>query len=110
MSEIIDKFYTPLLTGHGFYPDPDNQQYALWGYVGNFLPKLEKALTGLMGRKTFMTSRYTIFRFTRILVLEFSLPECLSITRYDSISGKNYLIPQIICWLYQNLYWRLHTL
>ena len=27
MSEIIDKFYTPLLTGHGFIRDPDNQQY-----------------------------------------------------------------------------------
>ena len=27
MSEIIDQFYTPLLTEHGFVRDPDNQQY-----------------------------------------------------------------------------------
>ena len=58
MSEIIDKFYTPLLTGHGFIRDPDN--------AGNFLPKLEKALTGLMDRKTFMTLRYTTFHSMKI--------------------------------------------
>ena len=38
MSEIIDRFYTPLLIEHGFIRDPDNQQYgALGGSKRNFL-------------------------------------------------------------------------
>ena len=66
MSEIIDKFYTPLLTGHGFIRDPDNQQYGDLGICWKLSPKLEKALTGLMDRKTFMTLRYTTFHSMRI--------------------------------------------
>ena len=27
MPEIIEQYYAPLLKGHGFIPDPDNQQY-----------------------------------------------------------------------------------
>ena len=33
MPEIIEQYYAPLLKGHGFIPDPDNQQYikTVWG-------------------------------------------------------------------------------
>ena len=55
MSEIIDKLYTPLLISHGFIRDRTISSMVIWGYAGNFLTKLEKALTGLMDRKTFMT-------------------------------------------------------
>lgn len=40
MSEIIDKFYTPLLTGHGFIRDPDNQQY---GDLGDMLETFSRS-------------------------------------------------------------------
>ena len=47
MSEIIDKFYTPLLTVMDLSAIQTISSMVIWGYVGNFLPKLEKALTGL---------------------------------------------------------------
>ena len=66
MSEIIDQFYTPLLIEHGFIRDPDNQQYGALGDCWKLLPKLEKAPTGLMDRKTYTILKFTIFLSTRI--------------------------------------------
>ena len=40
MSEIIDQFYTPLLTEHGFIRDPDNQQYGSLGVCWKLSPEV----------------------------------------------------------------------
>ena len=33
MSEIIDRFYTPLLIEHGFIRDPKNEPRQSWGPI-----------------------------------------------------------------------------
>ena len=51
MSEIIDKFYTPLLTGHGFIPDPDNQQYGALGICWKLSPEVGEGTYWTYGRE-----------------------------------------------------------
>ena len=91
MSEIIDKFYTPLLTGHGFIRDPDNQQYGDLGICWKLSPEVGEGTYWTYGQKDLYDIKIHNFSFHEDFMLEFSLPECLSITRYDSISVKNYL-------------------
>ena len=88
MSEIIDKFYTPLLTGHGFIPDPDNQQYGALGICWKLSPEVGEGTYWTYGQKDLYDIKIHNFSFHKDFMLEFSLPECLSITRYDSISGE----------------------
>ena len=84
MSEIIDKFYTPLLTGHGFIPDPDNQQYGALGICWKLSPEVGEGTYWTYGQKDLYDIKIHNFSFHKDFMLEFSLPECLSITRYDS--------------------------
>ena len=88
MSEIIDKFYTPLLTGHGFIRDPDNQQYGDLGICWKLSPEVGEGTYWTYGQKDLYDIKIHNFSFHEDFMLEFSLPECLSITRYDSISGE----------------------
>ena len=40
MPEIIEQYYAPLLKGHGFIPDPDNQQYGSLGISWKLSPEI----------------------------------------------------------------------
>lgn len=88
MSEIIDQFYTPLLTGHGFIRDPDNHLYGELGVCWKLSPEVGEGTYWTYGQKNLYDIKIHDFFFHEDFMLEFSLPECLSITRYDSISGE----------------------
>ena len=88
MSEIIDQFYTPLLTEHGFVRDPDNQQYGSLGVCWKLSPEVGEGTYWTYGQKDLYDIKIHNFSFHEDFMLECSLPECLSITRYDSISGE----------------------
>lgn len=107
MPEIIEQYYAPLLKGHGFIPDPDNQQYGSLGISWKLSPEIGEGSYWTYGQKDLYDIKIHNFSFHEDSLLEFSLPECLSITRYDSISGEE-LAPYRR--VYQNLYRRLFTL
>ena len=88
MSEIIDKLYTPLLISHGFIRDPDNQQYGDLGICWKLSHEVGEGTYWTYGQKDLYDIKIHNFSFHEDFMLEFSLPECLSITRYDSISGE----------------------
>ena len=110
MSEIINQVYAPLLIEHGFIRDPDNQQYGALGACWKLSSEVGEGTYWTYGQKDLYDIKIHNFSFHEDFMLEFSLPECLSITRYDSISGEELSPYRRFCWLYQNLYWRLHTL
>ena len=87
MPEIIEQYYAPLLKGHGFIPDPDNQQYGSLGISWKLSPEIGEGSYWTYGQKDLYDIKIHNFSFHEDSLLEFSLPECLSITRYDSISG-----------------------
>lgn len=88
MPEIIEQYYAPLLKGHGFLPDPDNQQYGSLGISWKLSPEIGEGSYWTYGQKDLYDIKIHNFSFHEDSLLEFSLPECLSITRYDSISGE----------------------
>lgn len=88
MPEIIEQYYAPLLKGHGFIPDPDNQQYGSLGISWKLSPEIGEGFYWTYGQKDLYDIKIHNFTFHEDSLLEFSLPECLSITRYDSISGE----------------------
>ena len=88
MSEIIDQFYTPLLIEHGFIHDSDNQQYGALGDCWKLSPEVGEGTYWTYGQKDLYDIIIHNFSFHEDFMLECSLPECLSITRYDSISGE----------------------
>lgn len=88
MSEIIDQFYTPLLIGHGFIRDPNNQQYGALGDCWKLSPEVGEGTYWTYGQKDLYDIKIHNFSFHEDFMLECSMPECLSITRYDSISGE----------------------
>ena len=63
MSEIIDKFYTPLLTGHGFIRDPDNQQYGDLGICWKLSPEVGEGTYWTYGQKDLYDIKIHNFSF-----------------------------------------------
>ena len=109
MPEIIEQYYVPLLKGHGFIPDPDDHQYGFFRHLVELSPrKSERGPTGPMARRISYDIKIHNFSFHEDSLLEFSLPECLSITRYDSISGEELApVPPAVRRVHQNLYRRV---
>lgn len=51
MPEIIEQYYAPLLKGHGFIPDPDNQQYGSLGISWKLSPEIGEGSYWTYGQK-----------------------------------------------------------
>lgn len=90
MSEIINQLYTPLLMEHGFIRDPDNHQYGAFGVCWKLSPEVGEGTYWTYGQKDLYDIKIHNFSFREDVMLECSLPEYLSITRYDSISGEEF--------------------
>ena len=88
MPEIIEPYYVSMLKGHGFTPDPDDYQYGALGLCWKLSPEIGEGSYWTYGQKDLYDIKIHNFSFHEDSLLEFSLPECLSITRYDSISGE----------------------
>ncbi|MDO4281727.1 MAG: AraC family transcriptional regulator [Peptococcaceae bacterium] len=88
MSHIVDSVYVPLLNGHGFVRDPDNQQYGSLGVCWRLSPEIGSGTYWTYGHEDLYMIKIHNFSFHEDYLLDFPLPECLSITRYDSISGE----------------------
>ena len=77
-----------MLKGHGFTPDPDDHQYGALGICWKLSPEIGEGSYWTYGQKDLYNIKIHNFSFHKDSLLEFPLPECLSITRYDSISGE----------------------
>ena len=88
MTGIIEQYYAPLLKKHGFVPEPDNDQYGPLGLCWKLSPEVGEGSYWTYGQRDLFDIKIHNFPFNKDFMLEFDLPECLSITRYDSISGE----------------------
>ena len=77
-----------MLKGHGFTPDPDDHQYGALGICWKLSPEIGEGSYWTYGQKDLYNIKIHNFSFHKDSLLEFPLPECLSITRYNSISGE----------------------
>ena len=66
MSEIIDRFYTPLLIGHGFVRVPHDRRYGALGDCWSLSPEIGEGTYWTYGQKDLYDIK-TIFCFMKTL-------------------------------------------
>ncbi|WP_419820771.1 hypothetical protein [Anoxybacterium hadale] len=89
MNDIIDDIYMPLLVEHGFTAEPDNDRFGAMGLCWRLSEEIGQGYYWTYGQKNLFDIKVHDFYFHEDSFLEFNLPECLSITQYESISGRN---------------------
>ena len=86
-SEILKKYNT-LLTESSFIPAPSCEQFSSAGSCWKLSPELGGGHYWLYAQKDLFDIKIHDFYFHNDFVLNFDIPEGISITRYDSISGE----------------------
>jgi len=86
-SEILKKYNT-LLTESSFTPLPNCEQFSTAGNSWQLSPELGGGHYWLYAQKDLFDIKIHDFYFHNDFVLNFDIPEGISITRYDSISGE----------------------
>lgn len=88
MNTTVEDFYKKQFEARGFLPDPDNQMYCEIGSTWKLSNKIGAGSFWFYGQQDLFGITIHDFYFHEDTVLDFAWPECLSITKYDSISGE----------------------
>ena len=83
----------------------------LWGFAGKLSPEVGEGSYWTYGQRDLFDIKIHNFSFNKDFMLEFDLPECLSITRYDSISGEELSsVSPVVSRMYQDLCGRIQAI
>ncbi len=88
MTDIIEDIYGPMLIEHGFIPEPDNHRFGTTGMCWRLSREIGEGFYWTYGQRDLFDIKIHDFYFHEDSFLEFNLPECLSITQFESISGE----------------------
>lgn len=87
-SKILTDYYNTLLTESSFIPAPCHEKFSPAGSCWTLSPELGGGYYWLYAQKELFDIKIHDFYFHNDFVLNFDIPEGISITRYDSISGE----------------------
>ena len=87
-SKILTDYYEPLLTGNHFDPAKNNKNFNPAGHCFKLSPEFGEGFYWVYAQKNLYDIKIHDFYFHDDFFMEFHLPECLSITLYESISGE----------------------
>lgn len=88
MKDIVENYYIGEFGEKGFLPDHENQDYCKIGSTWRLSPEVGEGTLWIYGQKNLFDIKIHNFSFHRDFMLELDMPECLSITQYESISGE----------------------
>lgn len=88
MEGAIHELYSPALRACGFVPEPENHRYGPNGLCWRLEGEHGAGHFWTYCQKDLFDIKIHDFYFYRDSLLTFELPECLSITHYESISGE----------------------
>lgn len=88
MKDVIKEIYSPLLMESGFVPEPDNRRFGSMGLCWRLMGNLGSGYYWTYGQKDLFDIKIHDFYFDEDTFMEFSLPNLLSITWYESVSGE----------------------
>ena len=86
-SKILTDYYNTLLTESSFVPTPCCEKFSPAGSCWTLSPELGGGNYWLYAQKELFDIKIHDFFFHDDFLLNFDIPEGISITRYDSISG-----------------------
>lgn len=87
-NNILQDYYTPLLEQNSFRPVPCPEQYSPVGRCWEIAPALGGGYYWVYAKHDLFDIKIHDFYFHEDFCLEMDIPECISIQRYDSISGE----------------------
>ena len=87
-NSIIADYYEPLLTDNHFIPADDNNSFNSAGQYWRLSHEFGEGFYWVYAKKDLYDIKIHDFYFHDDFFMEFNLPECLSITQYESISGE----------------------
>lgn len=87
-SKILTDYYNTLLTESSFIPAPCCEKFSPAGSCWTLSPELGGGHYWLYAQKDLFDIKIHDFFFHNDFMLHFDIPEGISITRYDSISGE----------------------
>lgn len=88
MEDMIKELYEPVLREYGFVPEPGNHRYGPNGLCWRQTGAHGGGYYWFYGQRDLFTIKIHDFYFNEDSFLEFRIPECLSVTYYESISGE----------------------
>lgn len=88
MNDIITDLYQPLLHEHNFTHAENNGQFNSAGTCWKLSDKIGEGYYWIYAHKDLYDIKIHDFFFREDSFMEFNLPDCLSITQYESISGE----------------------
>ena len=87
-SKIITEYYNPLLEKSSFLPAACGERFCGAGSCWRLSPALGEGDYWIYAQKDLFDIKIHNFYFHEDFFLNFDIPECISISRYDSISGE----------------------
>lgn len=86
MDQSIEDFYKEQFVEKGFLPDPDNHTYREIGSTWKLSDEIGEGTFWFYGQQDLFDIKIHDFFFHADTVMNFVLPECLDIMKYDSVS------------------------
>ncbi|WP_042338381.1 helix-turn-helix domain-containing protein [Desulfosporosinus youngiae] len=88
MTDVIEEVYGPMLSENGFVPQPEDGRFGSMGLCWKMTGGRGAGYYWTYGQKDLFNLKIHDFYFHEDTFFEFRLPECLSITYYESVSGE----------------------
>lgn len=85
---ILTDYYGPLLESNHFIPADNSEAFNAVGQCWRLSPEIGEGFYWVYAQKDLYDIKIHDFIFYEDSFIEFHLPECLSITQYESISGE----------------------
>lgn len=89
-SKILTDYYGPLLESNHFSPIQNDKRFPSSGQCWRLSPEIGEGFYWVYAQKDLYDVKIHDFYFHDDCFIEFNLPECLSITQYESISGEEF--------------------
>lgn len=87
-NNIITDYYEPLLANNHFIPADNIQEFNSAGQCWKLSPEVGEGFYWVYAKENLYDIKIHDFYLYEDFFMEFTLPECLSITQYESISGE----------------------
>ena len=87
-NDIVAEYYHPLLERNSFHPVPCPDKFSPAGQCWEIAPAVGGGYYWVYGKQDLFDIKIHDFYFHEDQCLDMAIPECISIQRYDSISGE----------------------
>ena len=87
-NDILSEYYRPLLERNNFLPIPCPEKFSPAGQCWKIEPEVGGGYYWVYGKQDLYDIKIHDFFFHEDFELDMEIPECISILRYDSISGE----------------------